>query len=658
MTDVTAQISDALAMTALIYLPGAAWVWAFRPASRTEAATFALLAGLVAMLLPVLLLAEMGHLSAGALWTCATAVFATGALVGRLRCFRTTLPGAIFMAAGMALLLSIPHRGEWLAGGWDPGVNLNLGLFLGRTGTLHPAPDSAYGSLAPDARALFARPVGAFLEAFPGWPVNPETGAYQPYFYRGTPALIAAIDLAAGPKAAMRTSLLLGFWGLVLLFAMLRKGFGLRVALLGAFTAAIQPMLLHHLHIPASEILELFLICALGLLMAADPNKPNAILIAGVVGLAIVNRLSFLFFAPALLVFAALNGIGVSADDPRRWRTRAIGVAIALGGLWYAFVNPDALVKVSHLIPDLRLLIGGGFAAVLLAEMLSSRMRPLPARAIPILLLLLSLAWLTRESTRSAPFVEFAENAGAWVQYIGWPVLLLATVGWILWAWRTPAWNGWHAMLFLGLWAVLLHKHAAHLYPWALKRWLPFSIPILAFGAAGFVAFFADRFARRGMLAGGLLLLAAVLWRLPTARDAWRHTEFDGLCAALADVAAEIQPTDIVVADHFRWGLPLAATYGKPILNGEPLWTQANGAAMARAANALARLPGEGRRILLLTSTPRGPAVFPPPLNDARRLKGWPAIPLNEIQHHRSERGFLIRSTVKEFALYEWMPAP
>ncbi len=656
MTGFTAQIADALALAALIYLPGAAWVWALRPSSRTEAAALALLVSLIAMLAPVLLLAGAGRLSAGALWAVAAAVFAAGAFAGRFRGIRAAAPGALLLATGMAILLAIPHRGEWLAGGWDPGVNLNLGLFLGRTGALQPTPDPAYGALAPEARAIFSRQAGGLLEAFPGWPVDPETGAYRPYFYRGTPSLIAAIGLAAGPAAAMRFPLLAGFWSMVLVFALLRKEYGPRPALLGALTAAAQPMFLHHLHVPASEMLELVFVCALGLLMAAAPGRANAILLAMVVGLAIVNRFSFLFFAPVLLPIAALHGAGAPADDARRWRTRAIAAAIAAGGLWYAFVNPDAPAKVSHLIPDLRLLIGAGFAAVLAAEALSSRMRPMPARAGPALLLLLLLAWLARECTRSAPFVEFAGNASAWTGYTGWPILAAAAVGWVLWARRAGAWNGWHAMVLLGLSVVLLHKHAADLYPWATKRWLSFSIPILAFGAAGLAASCEARFARRGLAAAGLLLLAALAWRLPAVRDAWRNTEFDGAYAALAGVAAEIEPTDIVVADHFRWGLPLAATFGKPVLNGEPLWARARGPEPARAAEALARPAMEGRRILLLTSTARGPAVFPPPLDTARLLKKWPALPLREIRHHRAGRGFPIRATTAEFALHTWEP--
>ncbi len=62
----------------------------------------------------------------------------------------------------------LPNTGEWIAGGWDPGVYLNTGINVGQTGTFTPQ-DKAFGAdFTPAERSHFMRYPSNRSERFPG----------------------------------------------------------------------------------------------------------------------------------------------------------------------------------------------------------------------------------------------------------------------------------------------------------------------------------------------------------------------------------------------------------------------------------------------------------------------------------------------------------
>lgn len=663
---ILAILLPAVTVALWISLPGLAWAWMLGPfRARTDTFAAVLITGGAFSLLAAVLLAEAGLFTTTALLAAQAWLILTGVLAGRHRAgtaeaVRRGWPFLPLCAIATALLLATPNRGEWIIGGWDPGVNINQGLLLSRTGTLHPGPDAALAAIPVEDRALFARPHSGRAEVFPGMPADLASASLRPYFYRATPTLVALLDRAGGRDAALRVNLIAGAGALFLLYALLRGRSGRIAALAALAVAALQPMFLHHTQSPASEMLELALLCALGFVLSRPASTRSDLVAAILVVAAIINRVSFLFLAPVLVVALAAE----SASEPDRRaalrRPLAIAAALALGLAWYAFITPGSWIKVAHLGGRLSTLFV--LCACALVAFLAYRSRRVPkpgdgSRLTLVLTLALVTLLAAREFTRHEPWSEFGRNVDAWIDYAGAAPLLAAACGLVLLA-VGLRWDAWLAALAFGLVVTLLQKHAADLYPWALKRWLPFTIPLLAVGVAAMLDAARRRFGPRGLAAAALVLAVATFPLAPRIRAAWTTTEYNGVSARLAEVSVAIGNTDLVVADHFRWAMPLSLGWGLPVLNGEPVASSPDLTAADDAARALAAARSDGRRILLLTSTGDGLDAFPPPLSRGMLLREWPPVEYRELIHHRSARDFETRLRSTAFRLYEWRETP
>lgn len=648
-------LGAAVAISAVLYLPGAAWCWALRPASRVEAAALSLAFGLCVILLPLILLAETGCFSTAAIATWAALVTLAGVFAGRLRSARDATPGGLVLLAGLAILLSLPQRGEWLAGGWDPGVNLNQGLLLARTGAVEQPPDPLRAAALQQASDAFARESFGFVEAFPGVPADPETGALRAYFYRATPTLVALLDTVAGRAAALRANHVAG-WIACLLFAgaLAACATPTRASLVipGVVLFALQPLFLAHVSLPASEILELAVICATGLLLARRNDCPSAILLAAVLTLGALNRVSFLFHQALLLLLLVCGEARDSNRSAVAIRHLAVACSLTAGLAWYTWVSPESLQKLRHLQPALLGLAAASVAAALAVDgALLHRRRGAPAwtqwalAAVPLI-------FIARESLRHEAWIQFAGNLPAWIAYTGPLLLIAAAVGLFLAARRLPL-ALWLCWLATALFAALIHRHAAELYPWATKRWMPWTVPLLATGAAALVhaACAVHRPWSRGLGIGLALVLCAVT--LSPALRAWRSTEYNGSAAALDRLAATLRPDDLVLADHFLWGTPLALAHGFTVLNAEPLL-----AGLGNPDRVPALLRQSGRRVVLVTSTSDALRKWPAPLTNAVALADPIAFTTRERIQHRSQRGFSTRERTFVLQAHAWEPTP
>ncbi|HMP77300.1 MAG TPA: hypothetical protein PKE12_13480 [Kiritimatiellia bacterium] len=648
----------ALVFTALCLGPGLAWVWTLAPRSRLETTALALTVGLPLTVLPAVLLAEWGRFSAPALWCCAAALTAAGFLLGRGRHTREGLRGWLVIPFALAALWALPLRGEWLVGGWDPGVNVNQGLLLARTGSIAQPDDPLRAGALHAAPGAFARDSFGFTEVFPGLPADPETGALEPYFYRGTPTLIAIADTVAGRPAALRINHATGIFALLLFGGLLASWNLARPVVWGGIALlAAQPILLAHLATPASEMTELAVLCGAGLLLRRK-GCPAAIALALLLLLGAVNRVSFLFLLALLLPILALWD---APDDDRSnvtIRHLALAFALTAGLAWYTWVTPDSLVKLRHLVPALHALAGICVVVALVADAALARRRVVPTRSSRLRhwaragALIIPAALLVRGFIRSTAWLEFPRNVEAWFAYAP-PVLAIAGgIGLLAFTARSAAapWIIWLVSCTL---MVLLQRHAAELYPWATKRWLAVSPPLIAAGCALALHQLHERFGKRGVLAvacAATLLLASAF---PAARAAWRSTEYDGAAAALDALALHLHPDDLVVADHFRWGTPLALAQGFTVLSAEPLLA-GNGDA-ERAADFLAQ---SGRRVVLVSSSPAALDAWPETFRDARPLHDAIAMETQERIQHRSNRGFDTQPRRVVFQAAEWKPAP
>lgn len=680
-----AWLACAAGLTARWYGLGLAWGWVFGGAGRTPrpagiqwlvAAAQTVLLGVLLSLLTAWGLAEAGVYRPVYEWTALAGLAAVGMLYGYTRqratwCaqVRRGLPGLAALFGGIALLMVPPARGEWIMGGWDPGVYVNQGVAVARTGTFHAPPDPLLSALEPDERALFVRAYGDdYRELLPGFPLDAARCSLQPYFFRMTPTVIAVAQRAGGLRAATRVVEMIGWLAVLLFAAMLVSVMGRGVyAAFSVLCFALQPAFLYHLHTPVSDMLELWLVCGGVLIVATQPvSRGRTGLLMALCAVGMLNRVSFFAVGGLLLVALAW---GEAADVDRRrvgGDVAALGLVL-LGGLVLDGRLSAMMPRLRHVLP---FLLASGLTLLTVAVGIVALRRRgwqttqrVGMGLTPVIFLLGAAGlgvWglLDRDA-------EWLINIRRMIPY--WTGFALGAAGWgVAWWMRRAACEectplGWGLIVCggAGLMALLCQKWIAELYPWASRRFLVFGTPLLAFFAGAGPAWLWARLARHVvwrtvMLAG--MAAALVVGGGRQAVAAWARTEYDGASAALRQVAVRLKADDCVVADHFLWATPLRGVYDFQTLDGSVLGARRDPAQTRAAWAALERVHRTGRRIVFLTTKPAGLARYAEPPGVFDEIGHAEPFQLRELVHHREASGFVRRAVDYELRLYEWRP--
>lgn len=685
---------SALLLAFIFTLPGWTWSWALHSTTSRDRPDpwIAILPAFVislAVVLPLcLLLAETNRFQLSLLVPTLGIVACIGVVLDSRRRGKEALHhlgrGALLLllvAAVIAVFRILPYPSDWIVGGWDPGVIMNQGIFIGRTGGGHPTPGLMAPLLAADHAGLFTRTLSGLREAFPGIPVDPGTGAWDFHFSPITPLLVALLYQAGGADMAMRAPLLAG--GLAVVLVSGAMGWHRRPApaaamrgetalpdrppkdhpprvlpllVLAPMLLLLQPILMYHLRTPASELTELLLLGAFMVLWTHVPPCPLRRWIGGaLLFTAAVNRVSFELFGAWLILTVAFMD---SAREDRR-RT-SIDHASLLGGLllgiaYYALVSPDSWARLRHIMPTIHAGVLLLLSGVLAVDLVCAR-RPWHGMRPDRLLFGLGLAgFLVLEQLSSAPWAEFRRNSLALLAYTGWPLACLAAAGfWFLH--RRPAKSSYWAIFLLFALLVVLHrKHVAELYPWALKRYLVYAAPLVAWLAGGTVMALHGRRRVRWLAAGAVL--AVLAFNFEIVRDAWRTPDYAGIRKPLERVAQQLDDGDIVLCDHFRWGTPLALVYGKNVLNAERIWAVAGTNRVRRAVALVQDHAGTNHNVYFLTSTGRGLDLFGGDLPPVERTWTSECFTVQSLRHHRRSRTFDMRPLDVNFQLFR-IPRP
>lgn len=637
----------------------------------------ALLLGVPAALLFSVLLAETGVLSVALEWAGAVLMILSGLLAGRLRnpdrlkhSLTWSLPGAAVLFTGIVVILNLPRCGEWIAGGWDPGIYINQGVAVARFGTFHPPAEPHHAALTGDELALFTSgSKGHAPQLFPAVPVDPQNRNVLHYFFRLTPACVSTLALHGGLNAATRMPAIAGLL-VLLVFPGFLTGLGCRPACawIASLLLASHPVWLYHLHFPASEMPELFFFLGLATLLPFQHTGwYSRLLFLLLLFAAILNRLSF--FPIALMLTMAAAWADMERPDRRQVLTgRMLQLLVILLAVAYDYtfarVTVDGLQYALTDVFGAALVFMAGTALLDWASVFkrsASRLTPaivfgLAAAALALTAIGSVFLW------RHAPVLAgIRRNTLHLSPFLGAPWLIPAVPGmlllWLLHARRLRHLSSVTLVCTVITLLLLVKTFTFPFYPWTTRRFLPFTVPLLATGAAFLLAELwhwgkLPRPARRLCV---VLLLGAIL--AFTARSSWHAlsgSEYDGLSARLAHVAKQIGPRDIVIVDHFKWGTPLMFIHGAHVLDGSTFHDTRGAASMPEALKTLSRLKAAGWRILWLSSTPAGLEIYPQPVPGAVLLADVPPLTFREIIHGPRVRDFVRRERTVVFQLYQW----
>lgn len=657
---------------------GWAWIWLCAPTDADDDANpwasfidlaRVLACGFLAVTLCAWIGLESGFFSGYFLAVSLTLLVLTGVGLGSIqhravliRAGRRVLPACLVFLLVLAGLIMMGPRGEWLAGGWDPGVYMNQGMYAAQHGGWNPEPLPAHADLAREGFNPFVRIIAGRSELFPGIPINLDTGALQLTFYPITPAWIAFCYALGGVPLANQAFLFMAlFFGVILLGALLSRGASPAFAVTALVLTLLQPLVIYHARTPNSELMELLFVAVLLLLWPSLDRKSNGPLIAIPLFLGLLNRPTFFIWTALLFPVLLLNG------RLRGFRVAFIALPLAAALLYYQARGSMSLDRLTHVYPYVRhvAIISAGLA-LLVAGGLYRWGHRLYAPKLS-LILLMGLPILVAAGTvwlHPTGYSEMRENVTRMIPYLGWPLIVMGGTGLVLRAAhavrhrelnRLDQWLLWCLCVGIVPW---IYKHVADLYPWATKRYLSSISLILGIGTAitlhAVVLALRPRVGRWAALPLIIGILIPLGWNATRIRDAWLHIEYPHLNQTLSKIAEAVDPhDDVLVADHFVWGTPLCMIHQRTVLNGERLWQAESEVRTAAALQFLAQQANKGRRVLLLTSTERGAGVFPAPFQDAVLVKEFPPYSYQTIAHHRRGSRFAIRARTAHFRLYE-----
>lgn len=681
-----------------LYLPGLFWT-AAAPSSasaRTEdfwaRAGRLLFAGTLLNLLSILLLLSFGAWTPLLDWLLWALLTAAGMLRARRRAAPLLLRRAdlLWHAALLFLLLLgarlLPAQSEWRMGGWDPGHYQNNAVRIAIDGHLRGPEAPLYASLSPEEKDLLAQTNygGSYRAIADNLPVTAD-GSMPLYFFHLTSVAGAALYRLGGDAFLNRINLFLA-WGLLLPLGSLLAALGLRgirraTALLFWL---LSPLFWYHQSFPTSEMLYLFLLMggmADWLDSRSDPLLPRLPWVAWTACfLLVVNHLNTTLLVGGLVIYAAI--LEADARLPRR-TTRVLGAmaALALGFFWNILFARITLLKLydeSYVIPVITSL----FVFCILLALLFSR-RPLPVglrrialRAVRVLgiaaAIILPIVALSSlfGGAREFYYVLYAKfpilgRPPWWLMrqapFYGIPALLLAALGLAILAIRPqPRWTRLSIFLvaFGGLFLlILIDPGIKKLFPWALRRFFVYSLPLVTLAQTVPVLWALDAFARhrRRCLAALTLLasLTAALACLPTTLAAARVGDYPGFLTALRTLKEPLRPDDILVIDAPSWLAPFLVAEGHTVINGALLWESSDPAERAAIQALLRGLPARtGGRLLWLTTSRKGLAIYPEP--PAVNPTPIAAVDFDQttVIHGQRNRAYATETQTKRLRLY------
>lgn len=661
MMSIIYSILDAWIVVLLLYLPGWSWSRGGQKIGLTgfvESMAFACSAGIAMMIPSFLFLAEYGWFQpfpvilASLLWT---------VLGLRVTCreykghFKRDFAGLVLAGSLISLIQLLPAPSEWIVGGWDPGVIINQGVWIGRTGMMHPPLGYLHQFITPETVSLFTNHIKGLNELFPGIPIDTDSGTWAFSFYRGTPLWVGFLYQFGGMDLAIRAMTILLVWIAIISIAAVGRYFQgrLNYPVLLAFLI-IQPIVLYHSRTPNYEMLQLLLILSVVLWTGSKQLRARNGIVAALGFCLVVNHISFILFGGLFALCLALFNRHFAATKPDR-SGMCLGAGVLLGAAYTLVFSSSSTAKLHHVLPE----IYGVAAACMIAILLLTvqfRWPKLSTVRWDVLVIPLGItAWLYLECNRTEPFAEFANNVKVLSAYEFVPLVLVGFAGAVLCWIRVPETRALITFSFLSLLVVLHRKHAVDLYPWALKRYLPFVVPIIMCGGACVWSVINKSRVVNSLIV--LLLFVAGIKNADKLKQSLVGVEYTGAMNVVKAVADEIPDAAIVISDHFKWGTPLAAIYGKNIINGEIIWSKKSPEAVRQMFDIILNKESAGAGLYFITSSERALSIYPEiDEEEFVLIREFPLTAFRQTIHHRSNRGFTTRASSASFNIYKYQP--
>lgn len=494
------------------------------------------------------------------------------------------LPLAIL---ALALFRFLPAS-EYIVGGKDPGVYVNEGISLHRTGTIFRH-DAVVAAVPTPEKDLFFHdypPTEYYGVRFMGVFLNdPDTGEVIPQFPHFLPASFALGYGVGGVRGAATTVVVWACLGLLAVYFFGVRLAGRAPAFLACLLLALNVIEVWYGRYPNAEVVMQALVFA-GLLAFSYSIKDDDRYFGWVTG-AFAAALIFLRFDSYLAIAPVAGAAALLWIVERRsvgWGA-ALLLVVASAIAWQYYRGPmqayfwmyrENLPAVGTGV----LLVGGAIGLTYLAGLARGLIGP-PLKTITPPVLVLAIAALTI-------YVLFFRRAGGRLTdynayslqsfrdlYVYWPALLTGLAGFALVTWK----RFWKEPAFFLLFAAfsVFFFYKIRVPPenfWLARRFLPVILPglLLLASAGAFGVLDSGERRRLWRTLAATVLLGFIGWQFAgAAAPVAAHVEYRGAIPAVAQFADRISDRDLVLfesreSDMHVYALPLAYAYGKQVL--------------------------------------------------------------------------------------------
>ena len=513
------------------------------------------------------------------------------------------VPSRITWAILLVLILAVIlffHPDEFILGGADAGVYVNLGHNIARTGSLliregnlTAIPKILWAGLF---RELPAGSVAPYLRFPAFYLTDVATGQITPQFFALHPVWLAIADSLLGLRASLFMNPLWATLGVLALALALKRAFGEHVGLAAAFWLAITPTQIYFARYPTAEPLTQFLTWA-GLYaftaFLADEHPLWGVLAGLALGQVFLARIDAL---PLLLVPACGAAVALYRHQGRGFLWFLIPLSLMLlHAVFHALIFSFPYTWETYVgVWRLGILIIGRawwLPAILVActvtliwawrflPQLAASLRParwIGAASVIALGLLAYFVWPQTGQTVMAPYwygdthipVQNHLNLVRFGWYFSPLGVGMGIAGIALMFLRANGMRAWPVMVaglaFSALYFYNIMNNPFHVY--AMRRYVPVVFPFFAAGAAyGLVWLGEQRHCWRPAAASAWLLgLMLTGWLAYNNRNIWNLVEYRGLIEQVNTLAQKFEPRSVLL---FEDDAPTGAgsTLGTPL---------------------------------------------------------------------------------------------
>jgi hypothetical protein len=492
---------------------------------------------------------------------------------------------------GLLALLSViyfrPH--EFIHGGADAGVYVNMGSHIARSGQLL-IDDPLIAQLDPSFYPAFFReqPPGDLTRYYylPGFYVSDTVpGQIIPQFYAVQAVSIAILTAIGGVPLGLLATPLWGLAGIAAVYFLARNLFDRRVALLAATLLGAVILQNWFSRYPTAEVLtQAYVFAGLYALSRVlgqhEPRRSWGFLAGLWLGLISLIRIDM------VLVVAVLPILLIGLAAARRWSTGLTSFTVTLGVLTVQSVLHAVLFAwpythntfqgVAHtllgrngalwlgagLIGMVLLIVGARWFGRAAEERRQRWLRRLTGALIVLVCSAALYAYFLRPVVETSATVaywyggsQFASTNRENLARIGWYVtplgLLIALLGLCLMLWRERSLPARVfvvvALLSTAVYVINILNNPHHIY--AMRRYVPVIIPaLMIWGGYGLAALSRARW-RGARLVMGLVLLAWLGGMIWQSRVIWRQVDDAGQLAALTEWNQQLAPGAVLLFD-------------------------------------------------------------------------------------------------------------